>query len=46
MLDNSAFVHESVRFRGEELVIWAGIYINGRTVIYIIPIGVLNGAAI
>ncbi|GFT32360.1 transposable element Tcb1 transposase [Trichonephila clavipes] len=39
---NSAFVHESVRFGGKEVLVYGGISIDGRTDLYIIRDGPLT----
>ncbi|GFV14129.1 transposable element Tcb2 transposase [Trichonephila clavipes] len=39
--NNSAFVHESVRFGGEGVLLFGGISIDGRTDLYIIRDGAL-----
>ncbi|GFT82530.1 transposable element Tcb2 transposase [Trichonephila clavipes] len=40
--NNPAFVHESVRFGGEGVLVYGGISINGRTDLYIIRDGPLT----
>ncbi|GFV65865.1 transposable element Tcb2 transposase [Trichonephila clavipes] len=40
--NNSAFVHESVRFGGEGVLVYGGISIDGRTDLYIIRDGPLT----
>lgn len=40
--NNPAFVHESVRFGGGGVTLWAGISINGRTDLYIIRNGAVT----
>ncbi|GFY29668.1 transposable element Tcb2 transposase [Trichonephila clavipes] len=40
--NSSAFVHQSVRFRGGEVLVYGGISIDGRTDLYIIRGGPLT----
>ncbi|GFV38297.1 transposable element Tcb2 transposase [Trichonephila clavipes] len=40
--NNPAFVHESVRFGGEGVLVYGGISIDGRTYLYIIRDGPLT----
>ncbi|GFV23608.1 transposable element Tcb2 transposase [Trichonephila clavipes] len=40
--NNPAFVHESVRFGGGGVLVYGGIYIDGRTDLYIIRDGPLT----
>ncbi|GFU80232.1 transposable element Tcb2 transposase [Trichonephila clavipes] len=40
--NNPAFVHESVRFGGGGVLVYGGIYIDGRTDLYVIRDGPLT----